>query len=649
MCEDCARDYADPANRRFHAEPIACPRCGPRLSHPIAQVAAAIAARRNRRAEGHRRLPSAVRRARRSRGRRPCAGARARDAKPFAVMVANSASAERLAEIGLAERALLAASRAADRACAKPGPRSLRASRRVSRDVGLMLAYTPLHWLVLHALAGCPGLSRAGATRPSDLALVADQRQPRRRAAGRLRRGRGTSASRGVADLIVTHERAIVVRADDSVVRVRRRRARLSPARARFRSGSDRSRLGRPCVIAAGADLKNTVTITRGREAFVSQHIGDLDNRETIRFREETIRHLTSILDVEPEVRGLRPASGFRLDALCGSVAACRSSRCSIMSPTSRRSPPKSAGADPILGVALDGHGLGTDGRAVGRRAHRPRRRALGAASDRSSRWRCRAATGRRASRGAWAWRCSSGSAGSTPRRVCFAGLPEAARLAGRARRGAPRRPTTTSLGPPVRRRRGAARASASSRLRRTGGDGAGGAGRHAASCRRRLARSRADGSTSRPLMGVDARRRGFTGREAAEAFHGTLIAGLAEWIGAAAAARGLMRVALGGGCLMNRVLAEGLVAAAASAAGLDPALPRAGPRQRRRRVVRPGRVCAGSRARRRWLSCAVRQRGDCRAYEACPRRMTWRCASRFPLRCAKCCRTTWPRSASTA
>ena len=99
----------------------------------------------------------------------------------------------------------------------------------------------------------------------------------------------------------MTHDREIVVRADDSVVRA----LDGAPAYLRRARGfvPDPIDLGAdgPSLIAAGGDLKNTITVTRGREAFISQHIGDLDDRETIRFRDETIRHLTSILEVDPE------------------------------------------------------------------------------------------------------------------------------------------------------------------------------------------------------------------------------------------------------------------------------------------------------------------------------------------------------------
>ncbi len=297
MCGDCARDYADPSNRRFHAEPIACPRCGPKLNVPIPDVVevlreGGIVALKG--LGGFHLICDAGEEATVASLRRR----KARDAKPFAVMVLNCATAERFAEVGAQERALLSH---------RSRPIVLAKSRGIVapsvapglRDVGLMLAYTPLHWLVLHALAGSPEF-RSWRYAPSDLALVATSAN----LGGEPLVASDEDARKrlcGIADLIVTHDREIVVRADDSVVRsVDGAAAYIRRARGFVPDPIDLGAEG-PCIIAAGGDLKNTVTVTRGREAFVSQHIGDLDDRETIRFRDETIQRLTSILEVEPE------------------------------------------------------------------------------------------------------------------------------------------------------------------------------------------------------------------------------------------------------------------------------------------------------------------------------------------------------------
>jgi hydrogenase maturation protein HypF len=568
MCADCARDYRDPANRRFHAEPIACPRCGPKLSAPIADVASRL--RRGgivalKGLGGFHLLcdahdEQAVARLRRR---------KARDAKPFAVMVANLASAERLAEIGPIERALLA-DRARPIVLARSRGRLAPSVAPNLRDVGLMLAYTPLHWLVLHALAGSPEFRR-WRDAPSDLALVATSANSGGEPLvasdddARLRLS-------GIADMIVTHAREIVVRVDDSVMRA----LDGAPAYLRRAKGfvPDPIDLGAdgPSVIAAGGDLKNTVTVTRGREAFVSQHIGDLDDRETIRFRDETIRHLTAILEVEPQcaICDLHPdfvstrsaeSSGLPVIAVQHHVA-----HVAAVVAEKRWS-------GKTLGVALDGHGYGADGAPWGGEL---------IVLD-GARWR-RAGFleplalpgGDKAAREPWrmgvAMLARLGRLDEAVRR--FPDAPEAARLAEALARGA-RFAGTSSLG----RLFDAVAALAGICLRQRY------EGQAAMELEALVAAPRAiaggwtiaDGRLDFAPTIDTILRDGLSGREAAEAFHGTLIAGLAEWIGAEASASGLRRVALGGGCMMNRVLAEGLMDAL-RARGLEPAAPREAP-----------------------------------------------------------------------
>ena len=233
----------------------------------------------------------------------------------------------------------------------------------------------------------------------------------------------------------------------------------------------------------------------------------------------------------------------------------------------------KSDGAGRLLGVALDGQGFGLDGAAWGGELI-----VLGGARWERVGWLEPLALpgGDRAAREPWRMGVAMlerlGKLDDVPR--LFPAVPEARRLAGALQRGVCF-PRTTSLG----RLFDSAAAFAGVCLVQTY-EGQAAMELEALVDAPRLvsngwaiAGGRLDLS---PAMGVllDERLRG---RDAAEAFHGTLIAGLAEWISAAAAARGLTRVALGGGCLVNRVLAEGLVAAL-SGAGLDPALPRAVP-----------------------------------------------------------------------
>jgi hydrogenase maturation protein HypF len=565
MCPDCARDYADPANRRFHAEPIACPRCGPKLNRPIAEVAEALREGRIVALKGlggfHLLCDACDEDVVATLRRR-----KARDLKPFAVMVANLASAERLAEIGPAERAALS-HRSRPIVLARSRGRLAPSVAPNLRDLGVMLAYTPLHWLILHALAGSPDF-RSWRDAPNDVALIATSANLGGEPLVATDEDAETRLA-GVADLIVTHERAIVVRADDSVVRV----LDGAPAYLRRARGfvPDPIDLGEdgPCVIAAGADLKNTITVTRGREAFVSQHIGDLDDRETIRFREETIRHLISILDVRPEcaVSDLHPdfvstrsaeASGLPVVAVQHHVA-----HVAAVAAEKRWS-------GPVLGVALDGQGIGADGAPWGgelivldgarwERAGSLEPLAL-PGGDKAARepWRMGVAMLDRLGRLDDAGRLFSAS-------------PGALRLAEALRRGA-RFARTTSLG---RLFDAAASFAGVCLIQHYEGQAAMELEALVDTPRVVLGGwSIAEGRLDLAPMMASMLDERLAGREAAEAFHGTLIAALAEWIVAEAGRRCVQRVALGGGCLMNRVLADGLVARL-RAAGLDPALPR--------------------------------------------------------------------------
>ena len=568
MCPDCARDYADPSNRRFHAEPIACRACGPKLDAEIADVAdclnaGGIVALKG--LGGYHLICNARDEATVARLRR----LKAREAKPFAVMVLNAASAARVAEIAAAERALLES---------RPRPIVLARSRGVLApsvapglaEVGLMLAYTPLHWLVLHALAGEPDFAtwRSAA---NDLALIAtsanfggepliaDDDEARRRLTP-------------IADLVVGHARQIVVRADDSVMRVLDGAPTfIRRARGFVPEPIDLGADG-PSVIAAGADLKNTITLTRGREAFVSQYIGDLDDRDTIRFRDETIAHLKRILAIEPEIAACDLHPDFQstraAEATGLPIARVQHHLAHVAAVVSEHGL-----RGGVLGAALDGQGYGTDRRPWGGELI-----ALDGAQWERIGWLepLPLPGGDAAAREPWRMGVAAlamlGRLDAAAR--LLPGAPNAARLAARFTAGA-HFALTTSLG----RVFDAAAALAGVRLVQHY------EGQAAMELEALVARPLAgaglwridDGClVLRPLFAalVDENLRG---REAAELFHGTLIAALDAWIAAAAAARGLGQVALGGGCLMNRVLADGL-AAALRARGLAVFLPRAVP-----------------------------------------------------------------------
>jgi hydrogenase maturation protein HypF len=566
MCAACARDYTDPTNRRFHAEPIGCPACGPKLSHSIEVIVEALRAGRIVALKGiggfhlmcDAKNESAVAELRRR---------KAREAKPFAVMIANLASLERIAESTEAERALLQSPQRPIVLLHSRGHLARSIAPGLER-IGAVLPYAPLHHLLFYAAAGAPAGKSARAA-PSDFVLVATSANP----GGEpliVSDDEAHAKLAAIADLIVTHDREIITRADDSVMMmIDGGPTFLRRARGFVPEPIDLGADG-PNVLALGAHLKSTVTVTRGREAFVSQHIGSLDNVATVRFHAETTRHLLAILDVEPEAVAcdLHPdfhttryaeETGFpvvRVQHHAAHIAAIAAEH---------------GVSGPVLGAALDGHGHGDDGSAWGGELMR----VDGASWKRVGHLApLPLPGGDQAARDPWRMGVAAlqvlGRLDEAQAR--FPDHPAAERLAHLLRHGLSV-PTTTSLG----RLFDAAAALLGLCLEQ----------RYEAQAAMELEalvrtpRACADGYRidggvldfapllSTLLAPITPARKG------AEIFHGMLAAGLADWI--ALFAEPDSQVALGGGCLLNRVLAENL-ADNLRARGLEPLLARAAP-----------------------------------------------------------------------
>lgn len=554
MCADCATAYTDVRDRRFHAEPVACPACGPKLNHPVSEIAAAIQAGRivalkgiggfHLVCDGRNAEVVATLRAR-----------KAREFKPFAVMVANVASVPMVADASPEELKLCASvARPIVLMHAKAGVLAPAVSPGLSR-VGVMLAYAPVHHLVFAALAGHDFDGHdphavndfvlvATSANPGGEPLVVDDEDATRRLAG-------------IADLIVTHDRAIVVRADDSVAQIitgapsflRRARGYVPEPITLPEDG--------PTTLALGAHLKSTVTLTRGREAFVSQHVGDLDTAETLKFYRETIAHLTDIVGVKPELIASDIHPDYRSSQMADEFGL------SVIRVQHHAAHVAAVAAEvnldgPALGLALDGHGLGDDGGAWGGEllvVDGSKHRRLGHLAP------LPLPGGDRAAREPWRMGAGALAALGRPDLACtfFPGRPLAGPIADRVASGADRL-ATTSLGRLFD-------AVAALLGVRSVQDYEG----QAAMELEALVDdpiALADGFTLEngilsfaPLLGHFALTRPDP-RTGASLFHGTLIEGFAALARYGATATGLKAVALGGGCLMNRVLAEGLSAA---------------------------------------------------------------------------------------
>jgi hydrogenase maturation protein HypF len=363
MCAQCAAEYHDPANRRFHAQPVCCPACGPRLvltdaagrqlnaarPDPIAAAAELIGSGHVVAVKGLGGYHLAV-----DAGNNQAAAAlrarKHREDKPFAVMVADLAAARELCDLDAVAEQLLTGSR-------RPivlAPRRAAAAGQVAAAVapgnnylGLMLPYTPLHHLLLGQVGG-PIVATSGNASDEPIAY---------------RDADALSRLAGIADAFLLHDRAIHIRTDDSVVRS----AAGRPAVLRRSRGyvPEPLRIAHACprpVLACGAELKSTFCLAKGDRAFVSHHIGDLENTETLLSFTSGIEHFRRLFNIEPEVvaHDLHPdylSTKYAADLAGVELIGVQHHHAHIAACLADND------ADgPVIGVAFDGTGYGPDG-----------------------------------------------------------------------------------------------------------------------------------------------------------------------------------------------------------------------------------------------------------------------------------------------
>jgi hydrogenase maturation protein HypF len=361
LCPECRREYDDQADRRFHAQPNACPVCGPKLELRDAnglrlevddEIAATCDALRRGEIVAIKGVggfhlavdasnEEAVRRLRTRKGR---------EEKPFAVMVRDLAAARALCEIGPEEETALTSPEAPIVLLCKHPYLALAPSIAPGNDrLGVMLPYSPLHSLLLRE--GPEALVMTSANF-SEEPLVAENAEALERLTD-------------IADAFLMHDRPIARRCDDSVVMsmagavsmIRRSRGYV-PAPVSLRESG-------PPVLGTGGELKNTLCLLKGGEAFMSQHIGDIKNYEAYRHFDEVATHLQRIFRTEAEliVHDLHPAYMTTLWALeqgrptlgvqhhHAHLASCLAEH---------------RYSGPAIGLTLDGVGYGTDGKAWG-------------------------------------------------------------------------------------------------------------------------------------------------------------------------------------------------------------------------------------------------------------------------------------------
>jgi hydrogenase maturation protein HypF len=369
MCPDCRREYDDPADRRFHAQPNACPDCGPRVrlldrfghelrvkpGDPISRTAQLLRGRAVVAIKGlggyHLACdPFDAAAVRALRGRK------VRQDKPFALMARDLAQVGELCRVTPEEEALLTSlarpivllERRQDSGVAEEvAPRQ--------KMLGVMLAYTPLHQLLLGD-AGIPLVMTSGNNSDEPIAYRDEE---------------AFEQLCDIADYFLVHDRPIHTRCDDSVLRIAaggpyflRRSRGYAPAPLRLAGGFVRH------TLACGGELKNTFCLAKDSHAFPSHHVGDMENYETLRSFREGVEHYRRLFDVQPELVAydLHPeylstkyARELEEDGL--PAVGIQHHHAHVASCLADNERPD---GERVIGIALDGTGQGIDGAVWG-------------------------------------------------------------------------------------------------------------------------------------------------------------------------------------------------------------------------------------------------------------------------------------------
>ena len=366
MCSFCATEYEDPSNRRFHAQTVACPECGPKAyltsnkgepidcKDPIRETGKlleegyVVAIKGN---GGFHVAASTIKTDPLSRLRR----VKHRKNKPFAIMSPNLETVRSFAEMNPCEAELLTSYRKPIVLLKKGG--DYRLSELVSPDlhtVGVMLPYTGLHVMLFDEVEE-PAFVMTSANPPSEPIITGNTE--------------AISKLGSTVDYFLFHNRDIAQRCDDSVVRfhgknpclIRRSRG-YAPEPIQLKDAAER------CVLAVGGELNVTSCILTGDKAFISQHIGDVENIETLRFMKNSIQHLKKLTNcsIEAVACDLHPRfTTTKLAHNLGEVFGCpvvqvqhhHAHAAALMAEWT---------LDDLVAVTCDGFGYGSDGTAWG-------------------------------------------------------------------------------------------------------------------------------------------------------------------------------------------------------------------------------------------------------------------------------------------
>ncbi|OGW19652.1 MAG: carbamoyltransferase HypF [Nitrospirae bacterium GWC2_46_6] len=370
MCPQCLAEYNDPSNRRFHAQPNACRECGPQLESQISNFKFQI----NETADPMEKTiellkHGAIVAIKGIGGFHLCCDAenekavkrlrehKRRSNKPFGLMSYDVETVKKFCDVSPTEESLLKDMRRPIVLLKKIGERLTDEIAPRNKYLGFMLPYAPLHYLLFHypiANSQSPMASHFSALvmtsgNLSEEPIVIDNEE----AISRL----------SFADAFLLHNRDIFMRVDDSVIKDRSfiRRARgYVPEPIRLSDDG-------PDVLGCGADIKNTFTVTRGNYAVVSQHIGDMENIETLRFFEESLNNLKQVYranpvavayDLHPNYLSTQWALNLKSQIVHFGIQHHYAHIASVMAEHGIK--------EKVIGVAFDGTGYGTDGNIWG-------------------------------------------------------------------------------------------------------------------------------------------------------------------------------------------------------------------------------------------------------------------------------------------
>ncbi|MBT0158742.1 carbamoyltransferase HypF [Candidatus Bathyarchaeota archaeon A05DMB-2] len=366
LCGICQKEYSDPLNRRFHAQTVACPECGPRaylttadgeqIQHrdPVREAGRLLSEGAVLAVKGYGGFHIAASTTRDE----PLLALRRtkhRSAKPFAIMARSLEAAKSFAEVNLKEEALLTSAARPIVLLKKSDDYSL--SSLVAPDlhnVGVMLPYTAMHYMLFDRVSDAAFVMTSA--NPPNQPIINDNDEALRTLGGTV-------------DYFLFHNRKIAQRCDDSVLRVHgsrtvflRRSRGYAPAPIMLNAEACR------CVVGLGGELNNTSCILLSNKAFLSQHIGDVENVETKTFLKEATAHLTRLTNSRIEAMACDLHPKFTTTALARELA--EQNGWGLVQVQHHHAHAAALmmehAVDEIVGVICDGYGYGTDGKAWG-------------------------------------------------------------------------------------------------------------------------------------------------------------------------------------------------------------------------------------------------------------------------------------------